>query len=381
MAQNSSQAYYEKMYKALYKAAVEKNVPYPEVLARLGAAQTCLETGFGRSMVGNNAFGIKGKGPAGTVNAATKEFIGGQMVGMSQGFRAYNKVEDSAIDFVDFILKNKRYAKVVSATTVNDAIDAQGKSGYATDPGYASKLYSIHKNYGNIGKPDDVVTPQTEAPKISEAKTKVTIDKKGYVDKKEFYQFAVEKFRNSPLNGFTPHDGVKYKIDGSPESWAHFALRVATVESGFNVNTTNPSDPGGSYGLFQWGIHYGITRNNWRDPEAQLDAFINYAKIWTVQGGGFINPPSGVSAKRSGKWGGFAAVFSTIRDDKANSKYAYDTVNAIPKEPVKKPEPIKKVEPPIKSSMEEYYEAHKNDPVEEKKKKQTTWEWFKSLFK
>lgn len=163
----------------------------------------------------------------------------------------------------------------------------------------------------------------------TEQSINVTIDENGFANKKEFYHLTVQKFKNSILDGFIPKDSKKYEIDGSPESWAEFALRIVCVESDFNVNCTNPDDPGGSYGLFQWGFHYGITKDNWKDPNAQLDAFINYAKQWVIDGGEYINPPRNVDTKKSGKYGGFAAVFSTIRNDKVNDKSTFRIIDRI----------------------------------------------------
>ena len=141
----SQTEYYNSMYNSLLKAAQEKGLPNPEVVARIGATQTSLETGYGKHMVGNNAFGIKGVGPLGTVNAGTKEFVGGRMVGMKQGFRAYASPTDSAGDYIDMMMKNqKRYGGVLKAKTVEEAISAQAASGYATDPNYGAKLFGIN---------------------------------------------------------------------------------------------------------------------------------------------------------------------------------------------------------------------------------------------
>jgi len=149
-ATETQKTYYDKMYNALYAAAKEKGVPNPEVIAQLGATQTSLETGYGRHMVGNNAFGIKGSGPN-SVNAGTQEFVGGKMVGMKQSFRSYNNVTDSAADYIDFLQKNPRYKGVLAATNINEAITAQSKTGYATDPNYGSKLASINTKMGGGG--------------------------------------------------------------------------------------------------------------------------------------------------------------------------------------------------------------------------------------
>ena len=165
---------------------------------------------------------------------------------------------------------------------------------------------------------------------------KVPVDAEGNVDRTAFYNQAVRTFSESPMNGFIPKDGEKYGIDGSPQSWANFAMRTAKVESGFNVNETNKADEGGSFGLFQWGHHYGINEDNWRDPQAQLDAFKEYAKTWVIDGGGYILPPPGTDAKRYAGFGGFGAAFSTARNDKINSQDAWNEANKISEESKKK---------------------------------------------
>lgn len=146
----SQKAYYNKMYNALYKEAVAKGLPNPEVVARLGAAQTCLETGYGTRMVGNNAFGIKahtGKGTAGTVTASTKEEINGKTVTINDTFRAYNSVEDSAKGYIDFLAANKRYSKVLAATNVTDAVREIDAAEYATSSNYARDVGSIARKF------------------------------------------------------------------------------------------------------------------------------------------------------------------------------------------------------------------------------------------
>jgi flagellum-specific peptidoglycan hydrolase FlgJ len=142
-----SSAYYDRMYKSLYKAAVDRGVPNPEVIARLGATQTSLETGYGQHMVGNNAFGIKANQGGGT-SASTQEFVNGRMVTMNQNFRTYASPEDSAGDYIAFLQGNKRYAALFSAQSVEEAIAIQGTTGYASDPDYGSKLASIHGRLG-----------------------------------------------------------------------------------------------------------------------------------------------------------------------------------------------------------------------------------------
>jgi hypothetical protein len=140
--------YYGTMYNAIYDAAVKMGAPNPQALAALGAAQTSLETGYGKHMVGNNAFGIKGSGPKGSVNAGTWEVRNGKRTSENANFRAYESPEQSAADWVKLMMSNSRYNDVWNANSVADAIAAQSKTGYATDPNYGTKLRSIASRAG-----------------------------------------------------------------------------------------------------------------------------------------------------------------------------------------------------------------------------------------
>lgn len=157
-------AYFGVMYNALLAAAKAQGVPNPEVVAQLGAAQTSLETGYGQHVPGNNAFGIKGVGPAGSTSDSTQEFENGRMVTKNQGFRKYNSVAESAADYITFLKTNPRYKGVLNAKTIQDAVTAQANSGYATDPNYGSKLASIVSSPANaavIGQPASVQLAST----------------------------------------------------------------------------------------------------------------------------------------------------------------------------------------------------------------------------
>ena len=179
--------YYDRMYGALYKAAVEKGVPNPEVIARLGAAQTSIETGYGKHMVGNNAFGIKGEG----VTAETEEVINGQRVKIKAGFRAYGSVEESAGGYIDFLQKNKRYAALFAAQSVDEAIAIQGTTGYATDPSYGSKLASIHGNMGVNAPNATAIVDEVETASPIAQQGSVEDDTKGIGDNPSAIPLAV----------------------------------------------------------------------------------------------------------------------------------------------------------------------------------------------
>lgn len=93
---------------------------------------------------------------------------------------------------------------------------------------------------------------QSDSPKnYINNSNKISTDSKGKVNKDELNSFLEEEIKNSKLIGKTPEGSEKYGIDGSAKSWANYFTNMAEYESGFNNNSTNTSDPGGSYGLFQ----------------------------------------------------------------------------------------------------------------------------------
>jgi flagellar protein FlgJ len=99
-------AFSQKLMPLLQKAGEQLGVS-PKILL----AQTAIETGWGRSVVGNNLFGIKAgsswTGPR--IDAATHEYEDGQLVSITDGFRAYPNAEASVQDFVSLVQNSPRY--------------------------------------------------------------------------------------------------------------------------------------------------------------------------------------------------------------------------------------------------------------------------------
>ncbi|SDX15960.1 Flagellum-specific peptidoglycan hydrolase FlgJ [Tepidimicrobium xylanilyticum] len=124
--------------------------------AALQTAQSILETGWGQSVpvdkysgkVSYNLFGIKGKGPAGSVIYNTWEVYNGQTYYVDAEFRAYNSVEESWNDHKSLLLNSDRYEpfRQVMHNSYQGAW-ALKRAGYATDPEYALKLIRIIKQY------------------------------------------------------------------------------------------------------------------------------------------------------------------------------------------------------------------------------------------
>ena len=110
---------------------------------RIVIAQAALESGWGKSVKGNNLFGIKSHGQAGSIDVATHEVMNGQRVAIIDQFRAYESYDDSVRGYGDFLKENPRYQRMLDAKTLEEQIAELGKSGYATDPEYADKVAAI----------------------------------------------------------------------------------------------------------------------------------------------------------------------------------------------------------------------------------------------
>lgn len=124
--------------------------------AALQTAQSILESGWGQSVpvdkysgkISYNLFGIKGKGPKGSVTYNTWEVYNGKTYYVDADFRAYNSAEESWADHKSFLLNSDRYEsfREVMHNSTQGAW-ALKRTGYATDPEYAMKLMRIIKQY------------------------------------------------------------------------------------------------------------------------------------------------------------------------------------------------------------------------------------------
>jgi hypothetical protein len=118
----------------------------------LAASQASLETGYGKSAVGNNYFGVKaGKSWTGpSVNAWTWEDGPGGAYNTRANFRSYDNPFGSLLDWSSQL--NRNWPSSAMADTFDDAVTGLGNGvngRYATDRNYESKLRLIDKNnYG-----------------------------------------------------------------------------------------------------------------------------------------------------------------------------------------------------------------------------------------
>lgn len=138
-----------KSFLSTIREAVIADMISSGVLASLSAAQATLESGNGTSALArsaNNLFGIKGEYNGAYVTMKTKEWDANKgYYEVYAKFRKYPSVRESIADHSAFLKKYSRYAEAVACKPGEweKCATLMGKSGYATDPNYASKLISI----------------------------------------------------------------------------------------------------------------------------------------------------------------------------------------------------------------------------------------------
>ena len=121
------------------------------VPASVTVAQAIVETGWGKHTIGSakNLFGIKGRGPLGSVRAQTKEYVKGRYVTVEADFAKYESFEQSVREHARFFLRSRRrYAPALAMRNDPDAFAREiAKAGYATAPNYADALIKVMRNY------------------------------------------------------------------------------------------------------------------------------------------------------------------------------------------------------------------------------------------
>lgn len=116
-------------------------------------AQAALETGWGQKVIkksdgssSHNLFGIKAdaRWSGEKAKVQTLEYKDGVAKKENAFFRAYNSVEESIKDYIDFLSSDSRYQEAMN-NVKNPAkyFNALQSAGYATDPDYAKKVVNI----------------------------------------------------------------------------------------------------------------------------------------------------------------------------------------------------------------------------------------------
>ncbi|MGU3473132.1 glucosaminidase domain-containing protein [Paenibacillus sp. D51F] len=118
------------------------------VKASVTLAQMALESGWGKSDICNNVFGIKAnsswKGPY--CYAGTNEEDDGGVYRINGKFRAYSSYQESFDDHAAFFHQNSRYSNMLRMQNPFEIANELQRVTYATDRQYANKLKSLMMN-------------------------------------------------------------------------------------------------------------------------------------------------------------------------------------------------------------------------------------------
>ena len=138
------------------KAVQEKiGIPFQVVIA-----QAALETGWGQKIIkdqqgssSNNLFNIKAdsRWDGEHIQKDTLEFEFGAMVKKSAPFRAYQTLDESFNDYVNFLTNNDRYQDALqNSSNTEHFLRGLQKAGYATDPQYADKIMATLRTVSSL---------------------------------------------------------------------------------------------------------------------------------------------------------------------------------------------------------------------------------------
>ncbi|WP_125770017.1 glycoside hydrolase family 73 protein [Companilactobacillus furfuricola] len=125
------------------------------VLPSITIGQAILESDWGNSTLAskyNNYFGVKGTDPNNTVVLQTKEYTDGQWVTINGRFRAYTDFRESMKDHALLLVNgttwnSAQYQQVISSKDYIEAAVSLQTDGYATDPGYTTKIIHVIQKY------------------------------------------------------------------------------------------------------------------------------------------------------------------------------------------------------------------------------------------
>jgi len=130
-----------------YALATQETTGIP---ASVSLAQAALESGWGKHAPGNNFFGIKGKGPAGTQRLTTHEYRNGKRIRVQANFRRYHDPTESFLDHARLISEGKKLRHAMQETQSAQAFVHALQSGpyrYASDPNYEAKIMKLIRDY------------------------------------------------------------------------------------------------------------------------------------------------------------------------------------------------------------------------------------------
>jgi flagellum-specific peptidoglycan hydrolase FlgJ len=130
-------------------AAVAAQRTY-HIPAAVTIAQAIDESGWGQSELAtqyHNLFGIKGTGPAGSVELPTEEYENGAWVATTASFRVYYNVAQSIADHSRLLAYGESYQQAMTQRQDPDAFANDLTGVYATDPDYGANLIALMHLY------------------------------------------------------------------------------------------------------------------------------------------------------------------------------------------------------------------------------------------
>lgn len=138
---NREERYIKSLSDRIDRLEETEYIPVPK---KLIIAQSCIETGYGRVVVGNNLFGMTGKGTAGRIRRKDSDWVNGERVRKWKWFRAYNNRNESVLDFVQWYIDKGWFSEDMG---FEDILCCLKKSGYTSDPSYIKMIRGIIKRY------------------------------------------------------------------------------------------------------------------------------------------------------------------------------------------------------------------------------------------
>jgi len=112
----------------------------PPAMLKVLLGQAAVESARGSAAPGNNFFGIKGTGSAGSNNMATQEYGSNGYYGENDNFGAYKTPEDSINAYLDLVLNYPGVSEAVKTNDPDAIIKAIEANGYATSPTYVQTV-------------------------------------------------------------------------------------------------------------------------------------------------------------------------------------------------------------------------------------------------
>lgn len=180
------------------------------MLASVGLAQFCLESGYGTTdlaQVANNLHGMKCNLSGNTWKGSTWDGVSkytketqeqdahGNPYYITADFRKYSSVKDSIMDRAKYFINamngtKKRYPNIKKCKTAKEQIELIKAGGYATDVNYVSKLLSIVERF-------DLTQYDSEKAVKNEIKLKVYRVQIGWYKTKARAQAFADSFKRS----------------------------------------------------------------------------------------------------------------------------------------------------------------------------------------